>query len=133
LTAAAAVSNLRVWSSDAVFRSRSRPCSFRGASANRVFDPRVDGYLQELEFFLRAATDPASSYATFQRHLEATFGPPAECRDGDLGFPACRWDVEGAQIQHYVFDRFAPRSTSASEVREAGEVSPIHAARLAID
>jgi len=72
------------------------------------FRPREHGALRELEFFRRAYPDQAASFAEFQDHLEATFGPPSRRSDGTEGFPNFGWQIGSAWIKHYVFDRFGP-------------------------
>ena len=72
------------------------------------FHPRGGGVLVELEFFRRAYPDMIASYQEFQRHLEATFGPPTSTSPGSEGLPSHSWSVSGASIRHLVFDRFGP-------------------------
>ena len=70
------------------------------------FKPPGGDRLDELEFFRRAYTDDEASYREFQRHLERTFGSPTRSRDGSVGFPTHEWQVPGAEIIHFVQDRF---------------------------
>ena len=70
------------------------------------FEPRANGPLVELEFFRREPIDIAMSYADFERHLERTYGPPTQSAAGEDGFPTQRWLLDGAEVRHYVFDRF---------------------------
>ena len=73
------------------------------------FDAPSDGRLVELEFFRRSYPDQKASFEEFQRHLEATFGPPHETEGGDEGeLPWYRWSIAGATIRHYIIDRFGP-------------------------
>ena len=64
--------------------------------------------LTELEFFksLQSEADIPASYADFQRHFEAAFGPPTKTRDGADGFPVHEWHLSGANIIHFVRNRF---------------------------
>jgi hypothetical protein len=72
------------------------------------FHPRGGGVLIEFEFFRRSYPDQAASYAEFQRHLESTFGAPNISTPGSEGFPSCTWRLPGAEVVHFVFDRFGP-------------------------
>jgi hypothetical protein len=73
------------------------------------FEPRIDGRMREVELFHSFGYDDlAASYASFQQHLEATFGPPTSTEPGDEGFLNCVWHSQGATIRHFVFDRFGP-------------------------
>jgi hypothetical protein len=72
------------------------------------FQPRNRGRLVELELYRSSYLDLQASFAEFQRHLEATFGPPQESRPAGDGFPAYGWKVGRTTIRHYVFDRFGP-------------------------
>ncbi len=73
------------------------------------FDPRLNGRLVEFEFFRRSYPHQAASVHAFQRHLEATFGPPHETEAGDEGEPPShRWSIPGVTIRHYIIDRFGP-------------------------
>jgi hypothetical protein len=66
------------------------------------------GVLTELEFFRDSYADQSASFEEFQRYFEAVFGAPVSRKPGTEGFPECRWVVPGAEIVHYVFDRFGP-------------------------
>jgi hypothetical protein len=72
------------------------------------FDPGERGKLREIELFPRFAMPIADSYPKFQAHLEKTFGPPTKSRPGDEGFACHTWKKRGAEIRHFVFDRFGP-------------------------
>jgi hypothetical protein len=69
-----------------------------------------DGRLGELEFFRRDYSDLQASYDDFQRHLEATFGPPTDRDDGSYSktMPHYVWEFDGAEVRHGVLDRFGP-------------------------
>ncbi len=70
------------------------------------FEPRGGDHLDELEFFRRAYPDNAASFRNFQEHLERSFGPPTHSRDGTAGFASYEWHVPGAEVIHFVHDRF---------------------------
>jgi len=70
------------------------------------FHPRDEGVLIELEFFRKSYPDQAASYQEFERHLEATFGSPTHTTIGSEGFPSHTWQLRGAQVVHFVYDRF---------------------------
>jgi hypothetical protein len=72
------------------------------------FHPRGGGVLIELEFFRTSYTDQAGSYQEFQRHLEQTFGQPRSTTPGSEGFPSHTWRLTGAEVVHFVYDRFGP-------------------------
>lgn len=72
------------------------------------FMPRDGDRLNELEFFRRAYPNQAESFEEFQRHFEAAFGRPDWTEQRSGAFPAYAWNVPGAQIVHYVIDRFGP-------------------------
>jgi hypothetical protein len=85
------------------------PCYSLGGLRHKLgfhFDPRVGGRLVELEFFEAYSQEP--SFQAFQRHLEATFGPPTQTAPGTEGFLSHFWRVPGAEISHYVRDHFGP-------------------------
>jgi hypothetical protein len=67
---------------------------------------RDQGHLSELEFFRTAYPDQRASYDDFQRHFEQAFGPPSSTEPADCGFLTHTWQLQGAIIVHYVFDRF---------------------------
>ena len=86
-------------------------CVSMGGLAHELgfhFHPRGGGVLIELEFFRRAYPDQAASYSEFQKHLESTFGEPTSTSPGTEGFPSCTWKLNGAEVLHFVFDRFGP-------------------------
>jgi hypothetical protein len=62
--------------------------------------------LVSLEFFRDAYPDQRASFEEFQRHFEGEFGPPTSKKRGTDGYPEFRWRVPGADIVHYVYDRF---------------------------
>ncbi|NCZ96521.1 MAG: hypothetical protein EBZ44_04735 [Verrucomicrobia bacterium] len=70
------------------------------------FHPRRGGVLIELEFFRTSYADQAASYQEFQRHLEQTFGQPTTTTAGSEGFSSHTWQLTGAEIAHFVYDRF---------------------------
>ncbi len=72
------------------------------------FHPRGGGVLIELEFFRGSYLDLSASFQDFQRHLEATFGQPTLTTPGSEGFPSHTWRPSGADIVHYVLERFGP-------------------------
>jgi len=67
-----------------------------------------NGKLLEFEFFCMSVADLAASYDEFQCHLEQTFGPPALTGQGSEGYPSHSWIVPGAEIVHFVQERFGP-------------------------
>ena len=72
------------------------------------FHPRGSGRLAELEFFRTSYSDLATSYKEFQRHLKITFGSPTVTTPGSEGFPSHVWRMPGAEVVHFVLDRFGP-------------------------
>lgn len=72
------------------------------------FEPRKNGKLNEFEFFRRSYDDQESSFKEFQTHFESVFGKPSKTQEGNEGFPSHQWNLNGAVIVHYVFDRFGP-------------------------
>jgi hypothetical protein len=70
------------------------------------FHPRGGGVLVELEFFRTSYTNQADSYQEFQQHLEQTFGQPSASKPGPEGFPSHTWQLNGAEVVHFVHDRF---------------------------
>jgi hypothetical protein len=72
------------------------------------FHPRGEGVLIELEFFRTSYADQAGSYQEFQQHLETTFGQPTTTTPGSEGFPSHTWRLPGAEVVHFVYDRFGP-------------------------
>ncbi|GAB2470187.1 hypothetical protein GCM10011375_40980 [Hymenobacter qilianensis] len=72
------------------------------------FEPRKDGFLNELEFFRTDYSDPGKSFTEFQSYFEAEFGKPTLEANGNEGFKNYAWNLDTVQIVHYVFDRFGP-------------------------
>ena len=72
------------------------------------FHPRGGGALIEFEFFRTSYADQSNSYQEFQLHLEQTFGQPERTTPGSVGFPSHTWQLTGAEIVHFVYDRFGP-------------------------
>lgn len=72
------------------------------------FHTHKTGKLTELEFFRRSYEDQEASFKEFQTHFESTFGKPTGRSEGNEGFPNYEWNLEGARIIHYVYDRFGP-------------------------
>src|SRR5579871_4448668 len=70
------------------------------------FHPRGGGVLIELEFFRTSYMDLGASFHEFQQHLEATFGQPMITTSGSEGFPSHTWRLTGADLVHFVQDRF---------------------------
>ena len=86
-------------------------CNSLGGLAHNLgfhFQPREAGALSELEFFRASYPDQAASFTEFQRHLEASFGPPTATKPGTEGFSSYLWQLQGADVVHYLFDRFGP-------------------------
>jgi hypothetical protein len=87
------------------------PCASLGGLSHELgfhFRPRGKGVLIELEFFRTSYADQAASYQEFQRHLEVTFGPPTITTTGSHSFPSHTWRLPGADVVHFIFDRFGP-------------------------
>ena len=72
------------------------------------FHPPGGGALIELEFFRKSYADQQGSFSEFQKHLESTFGPPSVTNPGMEGFPSHVWKLKGAEVVHFVQDRFGP-------------------------
>jgi hypothetical protein len=72
------------------------------------FYPRGAVGLNELEFFRSSPRSLEISFQEFQRHLEATFGKPTITTQGQEGFPFHRWQLSGADVVHFVIQRFGP-------------------------
>lgn len=72
------------------------------------FHRRAGGVLIELEFFRPSFTDQAGSYQESQRHLDQAFGQPTSTTPGSEGFPSHTWRLTGAEVVHFVYDRFGP-------------------------
>ena len=72
------------------------------------FEPRKNGQLNELEFFRTDYNDPEKSFTEFQSYFEKEFGKPSSENMGNERFKNYAWNLEGAQIVHFVFDRFGP-------------------------
>jgi hypothetical protein len=70
------------------------------------FDAGVKGRLREIELFGRFAKSLPESFAEFQRRLEQSFGPPTSSEQGTDGFAQHVWRKRGADVRHYVFERF---------------------------
>ena len=66
--------------------------------------------LSEFEFFkeMKDFLELEHSYAAFQNHFEAEFGPPTKTTKGAEGFPSHEWIVPGARIYHLVRERWGP-------------------------
>jgi hypothetical protein len=65
--------------------------------------------LYQLEFF-RDRDSPlnlCTSFAEFQRHFEMVYGP-GQIVGQSQGFPVYRWLISGAEIRHFVSERFGP-------------------------
>jgi hypothetical protein len=84
--------------------------SLRGVSHELGFHfrGRDGGALLEFEFFRGSYMDLAASFQEFQQHLEETFGPPTHTESGTEGFPSYTWQMEGAEIVHFVQEHFGP-------------------------
>lgn len=67
-----------------------------------------NGRLLEFEFYGRSFADLAASYQGFQQHLERTFGPPTSTAPGTGGYVSQTWNFPGADIVHFVHERFGP-------------------------
>jgi hypothetical protein len=72
------------------------------------FEPRKNGLLRELEFFRTDYSDQKMSFNEFQSHFEKEFGRPTSESMGNEGFKNYTWNLNGAQIVHFIFDRFGP-------------------------
>lgn len=72
------------------------------------FEPRKNGFFNELEFFRTDYSNQEKSFNDFQTHFESEFGKPSLESDGDEGFKNYLWNLGNVQIVHYVFDRFGP-------------------------
>ncbi len=70
------------------------------------FDPRRDGTLRELGLFRVDPAPLSASFATFQRHLEATFGPPHASARKPNWYPSHEWSFGDVRIRHYAQLRF---------------------------
>lgn len=69
------------------------------------------GGLSALELFRASNRRRRAGFAEFQRHLEASFGPPTCTQPGLEGFPTHRWQLPGpVEIEHYAVDRFGPEA-----------------------
>jgi hypothetical protein len=55
--------------------------------------------------------DNASSFRTFQEHLEATFGKPTTSLPGEEEFPSYTWRLNGCIVIHQIQERFGPAET----------------------
>jgi hypothetical protein len=88
-------------------------CTSLGGCSHELgfhFYPRGAGTLNELEFFRARSSYPglAASYEEFQQHLEAAFGTPTATTPGSEGYPSQVWRLKGAEVLHFVRDRFGP-------------------------
>jgi hypothetical protein len=72
------------------------------------FEPRNNGLLKEFEFFRTDYSDQEKSFKEFQLYFEQEFGKPTSESMGNDGFKNYAWNFNGAQIVHFVFDRFGP-------------------------
>ena len=70
------------------------------------FHPRGEGVLIEFEFFRKSYLDQATSFQEFQRHLELAFGQPTTTTPSIENFPLHAWQLDGAQVAHFIIDRF---------------------------
>jgi len=67
--------------------------------------------LSALELFRASNRRRRAGFEEFQRHLEASFGPPTSTEPGLEGFPTHRWRLPGGiEIEHYAVDRFGPEA-----------------------
>lgn len=75
------------------------------------FSPLADdGALSEIEFYDNGSAELAESFAVYQRHLEATFGPPSAVRAGFFSpdLPSYEWRKGRVRAAHFVVERFGP-------------------------
>jgi hypothetical protein len=72
------------------------------------FHPRIDGRLDELEFFRQDGLALDQSFWEWQEHLERAFGSPTSHAEGDEGYPQYAWQISEAQVRHLVQYRFGP-------------------------
>jgi hypothetical protein len=70
------------------------------------FEPRKNGFLNELEFFRTDYSNQVKSFNEFQSYFENEFGKPTSESNGNEGFKNYAWNLGNVQIVHYVFDRF---------------------------
>jgi hypothetical protein len=63
----------------------------------------------------RGITDLDKSFPLFQRHLEATFGPPVVLRAAsprsqspEVRFPEYEWSVDDVHIRHAIGEHWGP-------------------------
>lgn len=82
--------------------------SLGGLTHELGFHLGIRGKLAKFELFRRSYPDLQASYAEFQKHLEAAFGPPTRREPGDLGCDRCEWELTGAAVLHELVDRFGP-------------------------
>jgi hypothetical protein len=69
----------------------------------------VELLLYQLEFF-RDSDSPMglrTSFVEFQRHFEMVYGP-GQIAGQSQGFPIYKWLIPGAEIRHFVSERFGP-------------------------
>ena len=86
-------------------------CQSLGGMAHELgfhFEPRKNGVLNELEFFRRTYHNQMASFEEFQDHFQEFFGPPTTSKEVSNEFPFHQWNLNGATIVHYIFDRFGP-------------------------
>ena len=72
------------------------------------FDPRLNGRLNELEFFRMNYDNQQKSFEEFQNAFTNSFGQPSSTTKGNEGFNNYVWRLNNVQIVHFVFDRFGP-------------------------
>jgi hypothetical protein len=65
--------------------------------------------LYQLEFFRDrdSPLDLGTSFADFQQHFEMMYGP-GQVGGQSQGFPLYKWLIPGAEIRHFVSERFGP-------------------------
>jgi hypothetical protein len=83
------------------------------------FYPLHDGRLVEFEFFCNSCLDLVTSYQTFQRQLEETFGVPTLTIPGSEGYSSHTWIFPGVEIVHFVQEHFGP--AEYVRIRRTGE------------
>jgi hypothetical protein len=68
-----------------------------------------DGVLYAFELSGNGGSSLEASFPKFQKHLEATFGPPTETSPGELeDFPSQIWRIKDVQIIHAIQEHFGP-------------------------
>lgn len=70
------------------------------------FKPRVNGVLNELEFYLRDGRGALASFNKLQKHCEATFGTPSKSEHTRRVFPthSYTWHFKGVRVEHHNLD-----------------------------